>query len=413
MLSELQATSLQWRSIDSFRNFSSPNAASPRECPICSSRRFRSILSFNSFQFYTDSSDLAKIIPLSDSLCLDCYTVHRNPCYTESGLRIALSEAGCSYGASAGRDEKDINTLRAKGLLPPGATVLDVGCYDGRFLGQIPANVRRIGVDLDHFAIERGKKDFPDIEFICGDFKTFQTAAKPDLIIMLHVLEHLPNPVAALQNLRANAHPGTVLVVEVPLLESAPTNDVNGFFSVHHLTHFSKRSFVNCLRAAGWQVNEEELEEKTDYNGCVAYAVPGSVKTPIRDDRAPSLVYRYLSHWYDSLKNIEEKLQRLENARRCVLWGAGIHTEFLYQMTSIFRPEIEYALVDIDPLKQGKTWRGLAIHDPQVLSGASWSEGDFFVPSSYQHHDSIIRSARAFGVPQRSIASLYDYVRVR
>ena len=403
--------SLQWRSINSFHNFSDPNTTAPRECPVCGSSRYRRILSFDSFQFYTDSSELPKNFLLSDSLCLDCYTVHKNPSYTELGLKILLGEAGYSYGASAGRDEKDINALRAKGLLRDGASVLDAGCYDGRFLAQFPETMRRIGVDVDRPAIERGKQNFPNIDFICGDFESFQTTVKPDVIIMLHVLEHLPQPVLALKNLRANSHPDTVLVVEVPLLELGLTNDVNGYFSVHHLTHFSKQSFVNCLHAAGWEV--KEVDEKPDYNGFAAFAVPGPEIPPVRDDLAPTLVYSYLSYWYDSLKKIETRLQRLKEARRCALWGAGIHTEFLYQLTSIFRSDSQYTLVDMDPLKRGKTWRGLPIQDPKLLASETWSDSDVFIASSYQHHDAIVKSARQFGVPERCIVPLYDYIRVR
>src|SRR5258708_12525656 len=134
---------------------------------------------------------------------------------------------------------------------------------------------------------------------------------------MLHVLEHLPRPVLALKNLRANSHPDTVLVVEVPLLELGLTNDVNGYFSVHHLTHFSKQSFVNCLHAAGWEV--KEVDEKPDYNGFAAFAVPGPEIPPVRDDLAPPLVYSYLSYWYTSPKQINPPLHPLKHLLHCPL----------------------------------------------------------------------------------------------
>ncbi len=403
--------SLQWRSIDSFHNFSDPNTTAPRECPVCECSRYRRILSFDNFQFYTDSTELPKQIAVSDSMCADCFTLHKNPSYSELGLRIVLTEAGHSYGATAGREEKDIKALQARGLLRDGGSVLDVGCYDGRFLARFPETVHRVGVDIDRTAIDKGRQKFPNIEFICGDFETFRTAASPDLILMLHVLEHLPRPVRALQNLHANSHPSTILVIEVPVIELGLTNDVNGYFSVLHLTHFSKQSFVNCLHAAGWQV--QAVEEKSDYNGFVAFAVPGPVVPPVRDNLAPTLVYSYLSYWYDSLKKIETRLQRLKQARRCALWGTGIHLEFLYQLTTIFRADCQYTLVDMDPLKQGKTWRGLPIQDPKLLSSETWTDSDAFIASSYQHHDAIVKSAREFGVPEHCIVPLYDYIRVR
>src|SRR5260370_18516409 len=138
MLGEDHRVSLQWRWIVCFQNFSDPTTTASRECPVCRSSRYRRILSFDNFQFYTDSTTLPKNVALSDSMCLDCHCVHKNPSYTELGLRVVLGEAGYSYGASAGRDEKDINNFQAKGLLRAGASVLDAGCYDGRFLARFP-----------------------------------------------------------------------------------------------------------------------------------------------------------------------------------------------------------------------------------------------------------------------------------
>lgn len=146
-------------------------------------------------------------------------------------------------------------------------------------------------------------------------------------------------------------------------------------------------------------------------------APPSSTLVATMDDSSrvfpPTLLYSYPSFWCDSLKKIETRLQRLKEVRRCALWGAGIHTEFLYQLTSVFRTNAQYTLVDMDPLKRGKTWRGLLIQDPKLLASERWSGSDAFVPSSYQHHNAIIRSARELGVPEHCIVALYDYVRVR
>ena len=53
---------------------------------------------------------------------------------------------------------------------------------------------------------------------VCGDPETFTVPNPPDTITMFHVVEHLPRPVGVLARLRALAHQGTRLVVEVPIL---------------------------------------------------------------------------------------------------------------------------------------------------------------------------------------------------
>ena len=59
---------------------------------------------------------------------------------------------------------------------------------------------------------------------------------------MFHVLEHLKNPLETLINILKSAHQTTYLLIEVPILENGFTNDINGFFSAQHLTHFSRQS---------------------------------------------------------------------------------------------------------------------------------------------------------------------------
>ena len=56
---------------------------------------------------------------------------------------------------------------------------------------------------------------------------------------MLMVFEHLKNPLRVLKNILNSSHSKTKLLIEVPIIENGFTNDINGFFSAGHLTHFS------------------------------------------------------------------------------------------------------------------------------------------------------------------------------
>ena len=133
----------------------------------------------------------------------------------------------------------------------------------------LPDNILRMGVDIDQPAIDRARANHADqkIQFFLGDFETFNFDAQPpDTITMFHVLEHLPRPVAVLKKLHSISSKSTKLVVEVPILENGQTNDINGFFSAQHLTHFSRQSLHNCLALSGWKIID--WLEQSDYNGC-------------------------------------------------------------------------------------------------------------------------------------------------
>ena len=367
------------------------------------------------FQFFSDSSEAPKRFNLRDVQCLDCFCIYRSPAYSGFGLEVLLAEAGYSYGGAPGRADDVVRWLDSRSLLRGGSCVLDVGCYDGRFLAKLPDDVRKIGVDLDEPAIHRARQlpQNHNAELICGDFETFRCSAQPDVVLMLHVLEHLSRPVRALQNLRKMSHPGTVLVVEVPVLELGATNDINGFFAPLHLTHFSMASLRNCVSAAGWKIQDSEQQQ--GYNGVRFVATPAqeSPITEAQDDSAVELLHSYLQGWYQALGDVEKRICTVKDSGRCVIWGAGFHTELLYQLTSLFnaRKSRSCALVDLDPIKQQKTWRGIAIHPPSMLRSIDWSPGDVLIPSSYHHHDAIKASAVDHGVPPDCILSLYDHFR--
>ena len=406
---------IHWSRADSFPgNFTSTALTAHRPCPICGSNRARTVLQFDQFQFYSDSDKLPKRVDVKEVQCLDCFALYLNPCYSEYGFRILFAEAGCSYGSTEGRPQEQIQWLSARGLLPPGGRFLDAGCYDGSFLAQVPENLERIGVDIDEPAVERGRQRFgaQKVQFIHGNFENFHLEPALDTITMFHVLEHLPRPAAVLRNFRSMAHAGSRLVVEVPVLENGITNDISGFFSAHHMTHFSRTSLRNCLAFAGWRIAESKQQE--EYNGFRVVGIPAEpANAPETDLQATISAHKYFAGWHQALHTVELRLSSLEGAPRCILWGGGAHSEFLYHTTSFFhsRPDREYAIVDSDPLKQGKSWRGIRIHSPDSLRGFAWKDVCLVV-SSYGSQPHIVRAAADLGVPAERILTLYESVRI-
>ncbi len=273
--------------------------------------------------------------------------------------------------------------------------------------------MRRIGVDIDQTAITRGIETHgkSGIEFIFGDFNRFEMSWIPDVITMFHVLEHLPDPVATLRNLRAVSRAGTHLVVEVPILENGMTNDVNGFFSALHMTHFSRQSLANSLNRAGWVI--EERFEQADYNGCRVLAVAGPATDGVFGAQEDEVsLARYLAHWKSAVAAVSARLDEAMLTGRVVIWGGGLHTEFLYHLTELFRvPEREFVIVDSDPMKQGRSWRGISIIPPSRLPEIDWATAKLVV-SSYGGQDEIAGRAISHGAPPARTVLLYDHVSI-
>lgn len=411
-------SNLKWNKINSFReNHSSEVLSHFRPCPICGSIDSKTVLGMNGFQFYSDSGCNPKLFDVRESICFSCFAIYQNPCYSEYGFNILFSEAGQSYGSAQEHTDEQILWLKENMLLDDGIFLLDVGCYDGSFLSQLPSRVKKIGVDIDDPAIERGRQENikNDIKFYSGDFETFlYDGPPPDTITMYHVLEHLPRPVEVLKKLRSISKPTTKIVVEVPIIENGNTNDINGFFSIQHTTHFSANSLFNCFALAGWNIDKRH--KTTDYNGYRVVASPlSNIDSDIvlkREKKDWTNLNSSLLSWYDAISAVEKIIQDIPMSERFVIWGGGAHTEYLYQTTSFFHihNQSEFIIVDSDHLKHSKTWRGISINEPSKIKELDWTSTKLII-SSYGGQESIAEEANNFGVPDANIVKLYETIR--
>jgi SAM-dependent methyltransferase len=152
-------------------------------------------------------------------------------------------------------------------VLPVGARALDAGCGSGRTLDLLTEYASASGVDLSTPAVAtaraRGHRDvrMAAIERLPYPGDTF------DLITCLDVLEHVPDDVRALRELRRVARPGAALLVTVPAYPS--------LWSTHdeHNLHFRRYRRVPLRRAAaaaGWQ-----LERDSHFNALLLLPAAG------------------------------------------------------------------------------------------------------------------------------------------
>jgi len=105
-----------------------------------------------------------------------------------------------------------INAASLKGL--------DIGCSEGHMMNILSEKgvINDItGVDLDKERIDLAKKQYPALDFQVGDIYDLKSSTEIyDYIIATEILEHLPDPEAALTMLRSVAEHNSYIIISVP-----------------------------------------------------------------------------------------------------------------------------------------------------------------------------------------------------
>lgn len=135
--------------------------------------------------------------------------------------------------------------------LPGGRSlrILDVGCGAGLFFERLSELGSVQGVETD-LTMRTSRPEIDD-RIHWGPLETLSAHSTFDAVLMLDMLEHLPDPLPALRRARDLVAGRGFLLATVPAFRALWTNhdDLN-----EHFDRYTKGSFEKLLRAAGWRV---------------------------------------------------------------------------------------------------------------------------------------------------------------
>src|SRR5204863_8080442 len=141
-----------------------------------------------------------------------------------------------------------LDRLSALPGFPQHGSVLDVGCGSGATLRGFS---ERGGWRT--FGLEINDRDLPVLRGIPGFESLYTCPARElprqfDAITMVHSLEHFPDPVEILRDLRPKLAPGGRLFVQVPNAAANPIDLV----VADHMSHFTPATLTRLTTRAGY-----------------------------------------------------------------------------------------------------------------------------------------------------------------
>jgi SAM-dependent methyltransferase len=135
---------------------------------------------------------------------------------------------------------------------------LDVGCGSGAALGVAQTLGWRVaGIEMDEAAAAKARRFTAEVYL--GDVRSAPFGpASFDVVTALHVLEHVPDPVAVVRRMLEWLAPDGLVIVEVPNADGLGSalfgSAWSGLELPRHLSHFTPETLERTVRKAGGRV---------------------------------------------------------------------------------------------------------------------------------------------------------------
>lgn len=135
-------------------------------------------------------------------------------------------------------------------------TVLEIGCSSGGILSSFKdGGAQVLGLEFENEYSDYGRMQGIEIKNISVD----DLDKKFDLIILNHVLEHIPYPIIELKKIGAKLSDQGILFIEVPSLETVRDGshyekNLLTYLDFSHVSCFSVNSFANLTKVCGLEI---------------------------------------------------------------------------------------------------------------------------------------------------------------
>lgn len=236
--------------------------------------------------------------------------------------------------------------------------LLDIGCANGELLRcffNLAPHWKTVGFEIDDKCREE-VESIPGVEaFASGSLDKLD---KPfDLITLIHVLEHLPNPKSWLKDLHRLLNPGGLVLIQVPDPKQNPYN----LLVADHCSHFIMSDLISVAQQAGYEiVTSSDKWVLREFSLLIRLPASNKSKSdmPVPDDKTSEYPSKALQ-WLHDIVGLAKSFPK-DKPRG--IWGTAIAGTWLY---SIMDNDVDF-FVDEDASRIGQQHLGKPIYSPDM-----------------------------------------------
>jgi len=219
-----------------------------------------------------------KQVNFSVVVCQNCGLIYTNPRPSQSALKEYYPKEYYKSVLRVGQSHDDWLKFRRRYeqtfQFKRTGKILDIGCSDGGFLEFMQGRGYRVqGVEIDKSCVEYAKAQ-RGLNIFWGCLKEARFLDQSfDVVVMWDVLEHMPDPMATLLEVRRILRHDGLLLIGAPNIDSWEAklfgSEWFGLEVPRHLYHFSPSTLEKILKKSGFKIMT------------ITYSTEGSMKSSL------------------------------------------------------------------------------------------------------------------------------------
>jgi len=246
-----------------------------------------------------------------------------------------------------------VDSLVADGVT--GREVIEVGCGKGYFLERLCERGGNRGTGFDPSYVGPDETQGGRVRYVRSFYGGSRMTRTADVVVCRHVIEHVPDPVGFLAELRQalEASPHATVYFETPDLLWILEGTVIWDLFYEHCSYFTHGSLQNAFRRARFKPIAVTGVFGGQYMWARAeLATEGEAMKPPHPTQA-QLLGAYVLGEAQKLSFWRDTMTRLTRTGRLGVWGAGAKGVTFVNLLDASATQVD-CLVDVNPLKDGR-----------------------------------------------------------